>query len=138
MLEDDTGTMELIAFQKALDNGGSYVVDNADIIVKGRISLRDDKDAQLMVDSIRPLSDLHVLGTDSPPPQEKTLWLKLPSKYDPAMRKIELMLTMFPGEQRMIIWCEREKKRIGASCLIHRTLITELKELLGENNVIVK
>ena len=138
VLEDDTGTMELIAFQKALDNGGSYVVDNAGIIVKGRISLRDDKDAQLMVDSIRPLSDLHVLGTDSPPPQEKTLWLKLPSKYDPAMRKIELMLTMFPGEQRMIIWCEREKKRIGASCLIHRALITELKELLGENNVIIK
>ena len=138
VLEDDTGTMELIAFQKALDNGGSYVVDNAGIIVKGRISLRDDKDAQLMVDSIRPLSDLHVLGTDSPPPQEKTLWLKLPSKYDPAMRKIELMLTMFPGEQRMIIWCEREKKRIGASCLIHRALITELKELLGENNVVVK
>ncbi len=138
VLEDDTGTMELIAFQKALDNGGSYVVDNAGIIVKGRISLRDDKDAQLMVDSIRPLSDLHVLGTDSPPPQEKTLWLKLPSKYDPAMRKIELMLTMFPGEQRMIIWCEREKKRIAANCLIHRALVAELKEMLGENNVVVK
>ncbi len=138
MLEDDTGSMELIAFQRALDSGGSYVYDNSPIIVKGRISLRDEKDAQLMVDSIRPLSDLNELGKDRPPPAEKTLWLKLPSKYDPAMRKIELILTMFPGEQQMIIWCEREKKRVGAKCLIHDALIKELKEILGENNVVLK
>ena len=138
MLEDDTGSMELIAFQKALDSGGAYVHDNSAIIVKGRISLRDEKDAQLMVDSIRPLSDLNALGKDAPPPAEKTLWVKLPSKYDPALRKIELILTMFPGEQRMIVWCEREKKRIAANCLIHRALVAELKEMLGENNVVVK
>ena len=138
MLEDDTGAMELIAFQKALDSGGSYVHDNSAIIVKGRISLRDEKDAQLMVDSIRPLSDLNELGKNSPPPAEKTLWLKLPSKYDPAMRKIELILTMFPGDQQMILWCEREKKRVGAKCLIHDALIKELREILGENNVVLK
>lgn len=138
MLEDDTGSMELIAFQKALDSGGSYVHDNSAIIVKGRISLRDEKDAQLMVDSIRPLSDLNELGKNSPPPAEKTLWLKLPSKYDPAMRKIELILTMFPGDQQMILWCEREKKRVGAKCLIHDALIKELREILGENNVVLK
>jgi len=45
---------------------------------------------------------------------------------------------MFPGEQRMIVWCEREKKRIAANCLIHRALVAELKEMLGENNVVVK
>ena len=45
---------------------------------------------------------------------------------------------MFPGAQQMIIWCEREKKRIGARCLIHRALVQELKELLGDENVVVK
>jgi len=138
MLEDDSGSMELIAFQKALDSGGIYVHENSTVIVKGRISLRDEKDAQLMVDSIRPISDLNALGKDVPPPAEKTLWVKLPSIYDSAMRKIELILTMFPGEQRIVVWCEREKKRIAAKCLIHDALIKELKELLGESSVVLK
>ncbi len=137
-LEDDTGAMELIAFQKALDSGGAYVKDNAAILVRGRISVRDEKEPQLMVDSIRPLTDLNELGTAAAPPAEKKLWVRLPGRDDPALKRIELILTMFPGTEEMIIWCEREKKRIGAKCLIHPGLILELREMLGENNVVVK
>lgn len=61
-LEDDTGSMELLAFQRALDSGGSYVQDAAPLLVRGKISLRDEKEPQVMVDSIRPLSDLDVPG----------------------------------------------------------------------------
>ncbi len=54
------------------------------------------------------------------------------------MKRIELLLTMFPGKQQMIIYCEREKKRIGAQCVIHEALVDELKEMLGEGNVVIK
>ena len=130
--------MELMAFQRALDNGGGYVVDNAAIIVKGRISARDDKEPQLMVDSIRPISDLHELGTNAPPPKEAKLWVKVKSANEPVLKRIKLILTMFPGTQQMIIYCEAEKKRMGTNCLIHEALVDELKELLGEENVVVK
>ena len=49
-----------------------------------------------------------------------------------------LILTMFPGNQQMVIYCEKEKKRIGASCLIHEALVDELTERLGKENVVVK
>ena len=137
-LEDDTGSMELIAFQKALDNGGSYVKDNAALIVKGRLDVRDEKEPQLVVESFRPLSDLNQIGTQAPPPREQKLWVKLPSRYDPALKHIEKLLTMFPGNQQMIVWCEREKKRVTAPCLIHQGLILELQEMLGKENVVVK
>ena len=137
-LEDDSGSMELMAFQRALDTGGGYVVDNAAIIVKGRISARDDKEPQLMVDSIRPISDLHELGTNAPPPKEAKLWIKVKSANEPVLKRIKLILTMFPGTQQMIIYCEAEKKRMGTNCLIHEALVEELKELLGEENVVVK
>ena len=108
-----------------------------------------------MVDSIRPISDLGSIGgppdsspaaEQSPAPRqsvpaarpEQKLWVKLPSRYDPIMKRIELLLTMFPGSQQMILWCEREQKRIGAKCLIHEGLVLELQELLGEENVVVK
>ncbi len=138
-LEDDTGAMELIAFQRALDNGGGYIRDNAALIIKGRISVRDEKEPQIMVDQIRPISDL---GAPQPEPEkkqnDKKLWVKLDSKDNPVLEHIELILTMFPGKQQMIIYCEKEKKRIGAQCVIHDALIAELKEMLGYENVVVK
>ena len=66
------------------------------------------------------------------------LWVKLPGADCPELKRIELILTMFPGQQQMIIYCEKEKKRIGASCVIHEALVAELKEMLDEKNVVVK
>ena len=155
-LEDDSGSMELIVFQRALDAGGSYLKDNAALFIRGRISVRDEKEPQLMVDSIRPLEEARAAVSDreAPPPAapdrepprpaappaapEQKLWVKLPGRDDPRLRRIELLLTMFPGTQQLVIWCEREKKRIGARCLIHEGLILELQELLGKDNVVVK
>ena len=45
---------------------------------------------------------------------------------------------MFPGTQQMIIYCQKEKKRIGAQCVIHEALVDELKEMLGSENVVIK
>ena len=137
-LEDDTGSMELMAFQKALDAGGAYIKDNAALVVRGRISVRDEKDPQLMVESIRPITDLNAMGSKEPPARDRKLWVKVRSAEDPILEKIRLILTMFPGQQQMILYCEKEKKRIGASCLIHEALVDELTERLGKENVVVK
>ena len=45
---------------------------------------------------------------------------------------------MFPGSDQMVIWCEREQKRIGAKCQLHEVLLDELREVFGEDNVVVK
>ena len=138
--EDASGSMELLAFQKALETGAGYLQPNAVLLVRGRISVRDEKAPQLMVESIEPLSELGARTHPEPPRPagEQKLWVKLPSRYDPLLKRIELVLKMFPGEQQMVIWCEREKKRIGARCLLHEGLLLELKEMLGEENVVVK
>lgn len=91
-----------------------------------------------MVDSIRPLSDLHELGTDAPPKAERKLWVKLPTADAKLMRRIELLCEMFPGRERMIIFVADTKRRLGAECLIRDSLVRELQELLGEENVVVK
>ena len=54
------------------------------------------------------------------------------------MKRIELILEMFPGTQQLVIYCEREKKKLTANCLIHRALIDELNEMLGDENVVVR
>lgn len=138
-LEDDSGAMELIAFRRALDTGSVYIKDNALIIVRGRISMRDEKEPQLMVDSIRPITDLGQIKPEKEQiSDDSRLWVKLPSGDDPLLKRIELILTMFPGRQQLIIYLESEKRRIGARCLIHPSLIAELKELCGDSNVFLE
>ena len=126
------------AFQKVLDQSGGYISENAAILVWGRISARDEKEPLIMADSIRPLSDLHELGTDAPPKSERKLWLRLPEAEPRLLRRIELLCEMFPGKERMIMVVGPQQRRLGAECLIADSLVRELKEMLGESNVVVK
>ena len=64
--------------------------------------------------------------------------MRLPTADDTRIKRIELILEMFPGTQQLVIYCEREKKKLTARCLIHDALIDELKELLGEENVVLR
>ncbi len=135
-LEDRSGSIELLAFQRALDTGGGYVREGAPLIIKGRISARDEKDPQIVADSIRPLSDL-----DPMPGEErkaKKLYVKLPSEDDPAYERIKLILIMFPGDEQMILYFADTKKRLGTRCILHDALVRELKEMLGDENVVLK
>ena len=149
-LEDDTGKMELIVFQRTIEKSRDYLGQGMAILVKGRISVRDEKDPQLMVDTIRPITDLagsasagmnaSGVGREGGEPMlsPQTIWLRIPSETDPVLEHLRLLLTMFPGEQRIIIWCEKEKKRVGAKCVIHPALIAETEEILGKENVVLK
>jgi len=142
VLEDETGSMELIAFQRALDQGGGYVRENAVLLVEGRISLRDEKEPQLVVDSIRPLTDIAApeeeIAPVPSPEQERKLYIKLKSIDDPGMKHLELVLQMFPGRGQLVLYFDDSKKRMGAKCLIHDALIDDLKEVLGSKNVVLK
>ena len=133
-LEDDTASMELLCFARVLNESGGYIRENSAVMASGRISVRDEKEPQLMVDAIRPLGDLDgkVRG------KQERLWLRLPSREDPRMRKIKLALSFFPGESQAVLYFEDCKKRVGTRCAIHPALIEDLKERLGEENVVVQ
>ena len=133
-LEDDTGAMELLCFSRVLGESGSYIRENSPILVAGRLSVREDKDPQIMVDSLRPL------GT---PREQKeteggTLYLRLPSREDPRMRKLKLALSFFPGESPVVLYFEDCGRRVGTRAQLHPALLQDMRERLGEENVVLK
>ena len=91
-----------------------------------------------MVDTLRPLGDLEEEIRSMPSEQGGKLYLKIPCREDPRMRKIKLVLSMFPGEGQAVLYFEDTKKRLGTPCVVHAALIREMKELLGPDNVVVK
>jgi DNA polymerase-3 subunit alpha len=65
----------------------------------------------------------------------KKLYVKLESGQFTWLRKL---FQMFPGEDRAVIYFPDTDQRKGATCMLHTALITELREKLGEQNVVLK
>ena len=140
-LEDGSGSIEILVFQRALDQGGGYLSEGSPVMITGRISARDEKEPQLLADTIRPLSDLDPMPGEEPkpePPKAETIWVKLPKKEDPRYERLKLVLMMFPGKSTMKIYFEDTKKIVGTRCIIHEALIKELQEMFGNENVVLK
>ncbi len=140
-LEDDTGSIELMAFQRALDAGGGYIKDNAPLIIRGKISVRDEKDPQIMVDEIHPITDAVPTEPPKPAREQKARRLdvlNLTSTDTATRRRLELLVNMFPGDDKIVLNFPDVQKRLKGQCLIHPALVEELQELFGEENVVVR
>ena len=143
-MEDDTASIEMIAFSNALNEYGGYLKENTPVVVVGKLSLRDDKEPQVIVNRVRLISDY----TESPArqeeqpvqeiPQGSTLYLRLPNESCKEFRKIKAIVNMFPGDGQVIVFFADTRKRMGVRCMLHGSMIGELKRLLGEENVILK
>ena len=134
-LEDDTSGIELLCFSRVLEEGGGYIRENAAILATGKISVRDEKAPQLMVDRIEPLQEGGMIREEK---GTQKLYLRLPTREDPRMRKLKLVLSMFPGEEQIILYFEDCKKRVGTRGMLHPALLEDLRERLGEENVVLK
>ena len=147
-LEDDSGSMEVLVFSPALDACRDLLAqENPALFVAGRISTRDESDPQLVADKVLPLTEqgLETLRTpprrDPPPrpepPKRHRLWVRLPDKDHPAVKRIELILEMFPGDEQLVLVFEDTGRRAAARCIVHPALVEELRELAGPGNVAV-
>ena len=139
-IEDDTAAIEMLAFSNVISQYGNHIRENAPVVVTGRLSMREDKDPQIVINRVRPMSDFTDNLMPDPEPQKLsgTLYLRLSSEGDPAFRKVKAIINMFPGSSKAVVYFADTKLRRGATCDLDKRMLDELKNLLGESNVIVK
>ena len=148
-IEDDTAAIELIVFSNALNEHGGYLRENAAVVVVGKLSLRDDKDAQIIVNRVRPISDFtdpnqrklmeeFIPRMQPARPAEGTLYLRLPTEDSPLQRKVRAILNMFPGESPAVLFFADTRIRRGTRCQLRQSMLDELRKVLGEANVVLK
>ncbi len=140
MVEDELASMELLCFNRVIEQCGSYMQVNTPVVVKGRLSVRDEKPPQILCDSIYQLYK-EVGQENTPPAPEKpqvTIYLRVPSVDSPAFKHIQLVMTMFEGSAPVKMRIADTGKLMGAHCLPHPAFIEECREWLGEENVVVK
>ena len=132
MVEDDTASLELLCFSRVLETCGAYMKENQAVVVKGRLSVRDEKAPQIMCDSIYPLSTVEG-GIPEPQPKRETaagetLFLKFPSIDDPAIRHMKLVFQMFPGKSAVKMVMADTRKVYATQALLHPALVQEAQE----------
>lgn len=143
-VEDDTAAIELLCFSRTLDACGACLQENQAVVVKGKLSVRDEKTPQIMCDSAVPLGGSAPLPAPVPVGSEKklaegsVLYLKFPGKDSPKLRHMKLVFQMFPGSTPVKLVMADTRKVFGTRLLLHQALLQEARETLGEENVVVK
>ena len=143
-VEDDTAAIEMLAFSNVLSQYGGYLRENSPVVITGRLSIRDDKEPQIVINRARPISDFANGAVEEEPapkmqmPRQGTLYLKIPSEADVLYRKVKAILNMFPGDSGVVLYFADTKVRRGTRCMFADSMLRELKNVLGEGNVVLK
>ena len=66
------------------------------------------------------------------------LWLRLPGKKDPVWGHIQLVFSMFPGMTPVRVVFMDTGKQMASNCLLGKSLVDELVEVLGKENVVIQ
>ena len=141
-VEDDTGSMELLVFSGVLGQYGSMLYENSAVILNGRISVRDEKPPQLVVNRVLPIADMQdadvAQAARQAAAQAHTVYLRIEDSAQSSARKVFPVLKMFPGKAKAVVYYADTGARMGGKCAIDERMLREMRELLGEKNVIVK
>ena len=139
-VEDDTASIELLVFSKVLEQFNGYIREGNAVVITGRLSIREDKDPQIVANRVRPISD-YANGDPEPsrPPMKRgTLYLRLPSEAGKLYQKTKAILNMFPGDSQVVLYFADTKARRGTRCALLEPMLQELHRLLGDANVVIK
>lgn len=142
-LAEATAAIEMLAFSSVLSQYGGYIKENGAVVVTGRLSLRDDKEPQIVINRVRPMSDYSEKPSREPEEvkpvsRQGTLYLRLPGEEGKLYPKVKAILNMFPGESRAVLFFEDTRARRGTACTLADSMLAELKNVLGEGNVVLK
>ena len=143
-VEDDTASIEMLAFSNVLSQYGGYLRENSPVVITGRLSIRDEKESQIVINRARPISD-YANEVPEPVPQESKavqqaskLYLQLNGEDDPRYSKVKAIINMFPGENQVVLFFADTRTRRGTQAALDNRMIQELKNVLGESNVVLK
>ena len=150
-VEDDTASIELLCFSRTLEKYGRLLGEGSAVLIQGKLSVRDEKPPQILCDEVRSLTGHQSggPGPELPAPERqgrpgvqvlegKVLWLRVPSKSHPALAHINRVISMFPGQTPARLVFTDTGKRMGTTCLLGKSLVEELVEALGKENVMIQ
>lgn len=129
-LEDMVGAVEVIIFPKDYDKNKNFLNEDNKILVRGRITVEEEKPAKLICQEIIPFESI-----------PKEIWVKYPNKdsFVEDEQNLYGILSQYDGEDRVCIYLECEKliKQLPKSKGIKADmeLVDKLNRIYGSSNI---
>ena len=137
VLEDASGTVTLTVFSAALAQFKPQLSSGKPIIVTGRISEREDRDPEIVVESAEEIPEN--AKNISVPKYKKGLYLKLRSLSGDEFSMVQKLLAEYHGTVPVIVYCTDTGKKLEAPERLKITpserLLDELCAVIGKENV---
>ncbi len=149
-IEDLTGNMELLVFPKVLLAAGDLVKENSPVLVQGRVSGKEEEAPKILADSILPIECENTEEGNSGKPkltkpaeeQDLRLYIRVPSKESKEFHMAENLFHIFEGDIPVFVRFSDSGKMVKTPphmwTLNNKTLLLELQNLLGEENVALR
>lgn len=147
-VEDSSGSMEALVFPKVLNENRALLQEETVILLKARVSMRDEEDVKLVALSVQePPSSVPTQQEETPaaaPAAPKKqhrpgLYLRVQNSQDPKLEKARQYLAIFEGSCPVYVYFKESKKMMLAPqsffCEPNEPLLRQLGCLLGEKNV---
>ncbi|MEA5051314.1 MAG: DNA polymerase III subunit alpha [Oscillospiraceae bacterium] len=155
-IEDTTGMMEMIVFPRKYEEAARLLRENEILVVKGRISVKEEEAVRLVLNEVFPLSmapgkgdaaprtDVREPAAAEPSGERKvnTLYIKLAGKSDPRSDRLMGILGIFDGAVPVKLYYADTKQTVLTPSKFwvsySEALDNELAALLGRENVVFK
>ncbi|AVK48774.1 DNA-directed DNA polymerase [Clostridium beijerinckii] len=131
-LEDLTGTIEVIVFPKTLEKVKELCVTDSLVIVKGRLSLKEDEPPKLICESIEPLEKVNT----------SKVYLRVDDKVAATVlsKKLkELLIKEYIGDTPIYIFESKGKQKFRVPrdrwISLDSDVMNLLRQTLGDENV---
>lgn len=131
VLEGITGSVEAVLFPRTLQQAGALFVDDAPVLARGKLNIREDRANSLLIDEIKPLGDTN-----------RTLYLRFESLPDDVMQRTCAFLKRYSGETPVVLYDAAKKIGKGVPKEFYVTaseaFLTAAQEHFGKDCVKLK
>ena len=135
-LEDISGSAEILVFPKVFSDYRNLMREDALLVVRGRISIRDEGAPQIICDSAEELT-----VTETPAPKRESgekLYLRFAGEADPNYELMRDLLRAFPGERTVILYFADNGKRLKGCVEDDARLLYRITAIMGEENAVLR
>ncbi len=146
--EDLTGQAEIIVFPTVFDRARKYLVEDAPLIISGKLSFREDEEPKILCDMVEPLTHgakvekVEIPKVSKELKSDKKLFLKLSTGKEYLLERVKPLLMSDRGNIPVYIYSEEKKQTSIAPKSMWVSANDEqlraIRAVLGEDCVVLK
>lgn len=134
-IADVTAAVDVTIFSASYEKYKQYLNEGDIVEISGKVSEREDRNTEIICESVRPISE-EILKESA---KETRLKIRVSGIKGVDFLAAQKILERYPGDIGVVVYCRDTGKRLLAPERLNvrkdEKLISDLKGLLGENNV---